>query len=150
MSFRITIRGTTGALRPPSQQQRFAVAAVAIAAAASLCTASYHLVPTSAGIWRGMVNPPGGAQLALAVILGVIFSLGFLGLPWRCSRLVRVGFVAALPLVPLLTGWGRVLLFFQGPVLLIIVAAAIGMMLVRRRQRNEYAPAPAELFACPG
>ena len=124
--------------------------AVAVAVAAALWDASFHLVPTATGAWRGMSDSPSPVRIVLSVVLGV-------ALAWRLSRFpagVRRPMVAlvaaALPFVPVLTGALRPLLVFQGGVLRLLAGAVLAVAVVRlaavRGMRAGHAPAAA-LFA---
>ena len=124
--------------------------AVAVAVAAALWDASFHLVPTATGAWRGMSDSPSPVRIVLSVVLGVASA-------WRLSRFpagVRRPMVAlvaaALPFVPVLTGALRPLLVFQGGVLRLLAGAVLAVSVVRlaavRSMRAGHAPAAA-LFA---
>jgi hypothetical protein len=105
--------------------------ALGIAAAAALWDTASHVVPTDAGSWRGISNPPSAARIAAAVVLGGIAA-------WRLRRASTYAaapfaglLVALLPLVPAYTGALLPLLAFQGLVLRLVAGAAVGVFLAR-------------------
>lgn len=123
-----------------------AALALALALPLALGASEILVVPAGLGLWRGLVDPPGLARLAVALAVG-------LGGAWAVVRHGRAGrwllwlLVAALPFVPLLTGRGLWLLVFQGPTLLIVALAAAGFGLAGATRRAPLPRANAVLIA---
>jgi hypothetical protein len=89
--------------------------AVAFAAAAPIALAGSTalVVPTSAGLWRGLVDPPGLARLSAAALAGGLVAwLTRRWPPSLCTPILAMAF-AVVPLVPVFTGRLLFLLVFQ-------------------------------------
>jgi hypothetical protein len=125
-----------------------AALAAALAAAVALWSTSAHVVPTTAGLWRGLTDPPGALRLACAVALGIGAAL-FLGRrPPAVRRPLLVMGLAVAPLLPVLSGRGVALLAFQGPVLGLLAAAALSSAVVAAWSLRAWRPPRAAvLFA---
>ncbi len=136
---------TEGA-RGPGSGTRFALAAVCTAVAIIFAGTHFQVVPTASGDWRGIAAPPTLLQLALAIVFSVVAAIAALRLPWRSTRLLQFGALAALPFVPVVTGWGQGLLFFQGPVLMVAFGAVAALMIARRRRERGLRVRPVILF----
>jgi hypothetical protein len=108
-------------------RRRTAVLGLALAAPLALAGTSFHAVPTSEGLWRGLLDPPGALRIALCLALGLAAAhwLGPRGAPFH------VLLIALAPLIPVATGRFLPLLVFQGPVLLLVALAALAVALVR-------------------
>jgi hypothetical protein len=124
--------------------------AVALATAAAFWNASFHVVPTATGAWRGISDPPSAVRVGLAVAFGASAGWALSRFPPDVRRPI-VGLVAAvLPVVPVLTGRILPLLVFQGGVLRLlagaVLAIAIGRLAYLRRAPAGRIPAPL-LFA---
>lgn len=98
--------------------------ALAVALAIALGSAGLLVVPTLDGTWRGAMTPPGALRLGLAAVAGVTTAW----LLRRQAPSVREPLLllalAGLPLVPVLTGQGLLLLAFQDRTLVLIASAA--------------------------
>ena len=128
------------------------LAALGIAAALALRDTAFHVVPTDGGgSWRGVSDPPAAAGIALALGAAALAA-------WRLSRAARAVsrpfawlLAAVLPVVPVLTGRALPLLAVQGPVLRLMLGAALAVALVRllaeRGVRLGRAPAGALVAA---
>ena len=146
MPLRAAARYSTGPLRTPSATRRFFISASCVTLAAALAGTAFHLVPIQTGTWRGITRLPDAARIALALVLGFVVALATQRASWRSVRLLRFGTLTALPLVPVATGLGAALLFFQGPVLLVILGAVVALMIARRRRRHRFEPGSVALF----
>jgi hypothetical protein len=111
---------------------RSAVAVASAFALVALSSSSFHVVPATPDAWRGVLDPPGTARLALAIAAGVL--AGFLERRYAAVLvpLATLGVASALPLVPVATGHALPLLFFQGGGLALVAAAALGSLVVPR------------------
>ncbi len=120
----------------------------AVFAFAALAGASFHVLPTSAGVWRGVFDPPGAARFVLAAVAGLLAALLQNRRPALFFPLVCLGLAAA-PLAPLATGRALPLLLFQGPALLVVaaVAAALAGLPALLRSGRPWSPARAFLVA---
>lgn len=105
--------------------------AVAVAVAAGFWHASFHVVPTDTGSWRGISDPPSAARAAVALALGGLVAWSLRRFPADVRRPLLVLGAAALPLVPVLTGGLRPLLVFQGDVLRLLAGAVLAVAGVR-------------------
>ncbi len=123
---------------PPAERRALAAelalscgVAFGVAAALAFWDSRFHVVPTSAGWWRGVSDPPGLARVLAAAITGALLSAGL----WRRPARVRIPLlalaIAAAPLVPVWTGRALPLLAFQGPVLVLVCGAALSLSLSR-------------------
>jgi hypothetical protein len=104
-------------------------AAIGAAAAAwlALLATGFHVVPTASGDWRGISDPPDAARWLAALIAGgLVARLSARLPPGTATPLLFLG-LAALPLVPVLAGGLPLLLLIQGPVLVLVAAAALAV-----------------------
>jgi len=94
----------------------------AVALPIALWRTSFHAVPTTSGLWRGVSDPPSLLGIAVGVVTGAA---------WAFFSRARLGaqalwlLLAAAPLVPLLSGHFVFLLAFQGRVILLLSAAVL-------------------------
>jgi hypothetical protein len=120
----------------------------ALAWSVALAGSELLVVPTAAGPWRGVLDPPGALRIALAILVGVSGAWVARRRP-GLARPFLVLLAGFLPLVPLATGRAAVLLLFQGPVVLVLAVAAAGAALTRSGWRPSLgAAAPFVVFAC--
>ena len=119
-----------------------AALAIAIGIAVALFGVHFLAVPTTAGEWRAVVDPPGLIRVALSVLLGG-------GLAWlarRQDRLLKTPVLAlglaAAPLLPIVSGHLPLLLALQGP-LLVVVASAVAVVILIRTIRFHHLAPPA-------
>lgn len=89
---------------------------------------SYHVVETRDGVWRGVLDPPGSARLAVAAGVGLLAVLLARRQPRLAGPLLVLGLAAA-PLVPVASGRALPLLFFQGLGLLFLAFPLAGLAL---------------------
>lgn len=124
-----------------------ALAALALALALPVALGGSEIlaVPAGGGLWRGIVDPPGAARLGLAAALGLAGAWALRRT--RASRPLWLLLVAALPLVPLLTGHALSLLVFQGPTLWIVGLAALGVIVADATRGLPLGRASAPLVA---
>ncbi len=105
-----------------------AAVGLAIALAVALRATGFHVVPTNAGNWRGVSDPPGLLWILASLAIGT-------GLAWllrdRPAESLLALLVAAAPIVPLVTGRFLALLAFQGAVVIVIAAAALAVAVAR-------------------
>ncbi len=99
----------------------------AVVAFVSLTGVSFHVLPTSDGDWRGVLDPVGVARYLLAAGAGLVAVWLERGRPALLGPLLCLGFAAA-PLVPLATGHALPLLLFQGLGLLPVATGAAAMV----------------------
>src|SRR5438552_5247909 len=102
-----------------------AAVAAAVALALALWDSRFHVVPTSAGLWRGISDPPGALRIGLSIAAGVAVALLLRRAPRRWRAPIIGLALAGAPLVPVYTSHGLALLAFQGPVLSFVVAGAV-------------------------
>ncbi len=114
--------------------------ALALALPIALCTSEIVVAPLAGETWRGILDPPGLGQLALAAGVGIAGAAALRRWPAFATPLLAL-LVAALPLVPLFTGHGLPLLLFQGPALLLVGLAALAIGLVRGWPETPAGPA---------
>ena len=145
-------RSDVTAARPLARSARWtdpaldAGVAGAVALALALWDSRFHVVPTTAGLWRGISDPPGLTRVVLSVVAGIVVALFVRGAPrrWRTPLL---GFaLAGAPLVPVYTGHGLALLALQGPMLSLVVGAAVGVALARAIAVGEPGAVPGWLL----
>jgi hypothetical protein len=105
--------------------------ALALAVPVALWDARVHVAPTAAGLWRGMSDPPGAARVLLAAAVGILGAALLRRHPAAVRRPLLGLLLAAAPLVPLYTGLGLPLLAFQGPALVVVGSAALGVSIAR-------------------
>ena len=121
-----------------------------LAAAVAFWNASFHVVPTATGAWRGMTDAPSAVRVGVSVALGALAAWALSRFPPTVRRPMVAFAAAALPLVPVLTGRLLVLLVFQGGVLRLLAGAVIAVAIVRlasvRHVQAGHVPA-AVLFA---
>src|SRR5204863_673462 len=109
----------------------------AIALALALWDSRFHVVPTAAGSWRGISDPPSLVRVVLSLLGGAAGALATRGSPRRW-RTPLVGFaLAGAPLVPVYTGHALALLALQGPILTLVVGVSIAVALARAMLRGE-------------
>src|SRR5262245_12711592 len=90
---------------------------IALGLALALWDTRFHVLPTAAGVWRGISDPPGALRVILSAAAGAAVALATRrATSGERLPLLALGLAAA-PLVPVLTGHALVLLAFQGPVL---------------------------------
>jgi len=123
----------------------FAVAVAAGLPVALLAT-RFHLLPG----WRGVTDPPTAGLVLLAIATGALVAwLAIRSAPGSAAPLLFFG-LAALPIVPILTGILPLLLLFQGPVLAVLaggIAAIAVERSVPRLPRTPSEPTVPALFA---
>jgi hypothetical protein len=110
---------------------RAAALALALALPFALGGLEWHVVPTRAGVWRGLVDPPSTARVLAALGGGALVAWLLRGSSWRACRPLLACACAALPFVPLLGGQGLVLLGLQRPLLWAVIAAAAAVSALR-------------------
>jgi hypothetical protein len=118
----------------------------ALATALATARTSVHLVPTDIGPYAGVADLPRLGAVALAGGALFAFLLDRLG---RGARFGLALLAVLLPLVPLLSGRGAVLLAFQGRTIAIVLGCALGAVLgerLGRRSLSSPSPPPARLF----
>ena len=108
-----------------------AAAAGALSLAALLLPSVFHLVPTPAGPFRGVSDPPSLLRAVLAVALGLAALPLLARLPERVRSPWLVLGLSAAPCLSVLTGRFPLLLAFQGPSLVLLAALAAGVTLGR-------------------
>lgn len=136
-----------GIVGPVMPALRAFAAAVALALAAAFWGATFLIVPTSRGDWRGLVDPPGVVRIAAALLLGG-------GAAWLVHRrpspawtpFAALGLAAA-PLMPVATGRATGLLAFQGSMLVLVASAAAALASVRFLGARRIAPPALPLWA---
>lgn len=116
--------------------------ALALALPIALGASEIVVAPAGAGLWRGIVDPPSPAWAALALAIGLAIAAA-LHRRERLTRPLLALLVGALPLVPLFTGHGLWLLVFQGPTLLVVGLAALGVGLASLVDRAALRALPA-------
>jgi NAD+ kinase len=80
--------------------------ALALAVPVALWQARVHAVPTAAGLWRGVSDPPGAGRLLLAAAVGIAGAFLLRRRPPAVRRPLLFLLLSAAPLVPLFTdGW---------------------------------------------
>lgn len=107
--------------------RRGVAVALAVALPLALAATRVHLVPADGAMWRGVTDAPGVLRLMTALAVGA--CLAFLiqrRAPRAAAALLFLG-TAALPFVPALTGRLPLLLAFQGPMLVVVAAAALAV-----------------------
>ncbi|HVR70204.1 MAG TPA: hypothetical protein VMT87_05100 [Vicinamibacteria bacterium] len=110
------------------------------------------MVPTGEGIWHGLTDPPTAPRLALSLGAGLGGALLLARAPRHARRPVLALGLAALPAVPVVTGHLLPLLAFQGPVLVLVLAAVLAVVFVRLvgTARPDAAPPPPALLFVAG
>jgi hypothetical protein len=108
-----------------------ALLALALAAPLALRRTVFQVVPTLDGAWRGWADPPGAAGVALALILGGAVALALRDLPPGARRPLLAFGVAMAPLLTIGTGRWPAWLALQGPMLVVVGAAALAVALER-------------------
>jgi hypothetical protein len=99
----------------------------------ALARTTFLVVPTEAGLWRGIANPPGIGRLALAAAVAALAAWFAHRLPRRACYPLLAGLLAAAPLVPIATGHAVLLLAFGPPLMRIVLCAAVAAALSRIR-----------------
>jgi hypothetical protein len=99
--------------------------ALALTAAAALWDTRGRVVPTDDGAWRGVTDPPTALRVLAALGIGLAGAALLSRAPASARRAACALGLAALPLVPVLTGRLLALLVFQGPVLVLLVSAVL-------------------------
>ncbi len=131
--------------------------AIALAAAAAFWSASFHVVPTASGTWRGISDPPSALRAGVSIAFGILAAWALSRFPPTVRRPIVALAAAALPLAPVLSGRLLPLLVFQGGVLRLLAGAVLAVVFVRlaslRGVRTGHAPAvvlfaAAFLFYC--
>jgi hypothetical protein len=118
--------------------------AVAAALPLALWDTSWHVVPTSAGPWRGVSDAPGAARIVVALLAGLLLALLLRHRAPRVRRPFLALALAGTPLVPVLFGGPSALLVFQGPVLVVLLAVVSSAAIAAGGVWRE--PRPAVLF----
>ena len=133
----VTRRGGLGVLD--------AAVAVALAVAFAFWNASFHVVPTTTGTWRGISDPPSAVRVGVSAACGLLAAWALSRFPVSVRRPMVAFVAAALPLAPVLTGALRPLLVFQGGVLRLLAGAVLAVAIVRlaslRRVPTGHVPA---------
>ena len=124
--------------------------ALALAVTAASWNASFHVVPTATGSWRGISDPPSAVRAGVSVAFGILAAWALSRFPAPVRWPIVALAAAALPLAPVLTGRLLPLLVFQGGVLRLLAGAVVAVAVIRlaaaRGVRPGQAPA-AVLFA---
>ena len=107
------------------------------AACLALAGTEFHVVPKATGLWRGLIDPPGGARLLAALLAGALVAALLRRAPGGAARSVAWLGLAAAPLVPVTTGLGLALLAFQGPALVLVSAGVLGATVWRLIDRDR-------------
>lgn len=110
---------------------RLVAIAGAVALPCALFATRFQVVATETGVWRGASDLPGPATLGAAVAIGLLVAWAVRRWPQRAAAPLLALAAAALPLLPVLSGRHPLLLLFQGPVLILVAAAAAAVALVR-------------------
>jgi hypothetical protein len=105
--------------------------AAAVALALAAWRTGFHLVPASGGAWRGLSDPPDPGHLLLALLAATLLVWSLRNRPPSARRPLAWMALAALPLVPVLTGRLHLGLAFQGPMLTMLATAVLSVALVR-------------------
>ncbi len=123
---------------------RAAVVFGAVFAFAASLGSSFHVLATQDGLWRGVLDPPGGLRLAAAAAVGLLAAGLERRRPGLFGPFAMLGLAAA-PLVPVVTGVALPLLFFQGLGLLLLAGPAVGLALraVALPPGRPWRPGPA-------
>jgi hypothetical protein len=122
----------------PPALARAAALTLALALPVAFAGTTFLVVPTTAGLWRGLADPPSILRVAAALAVGALATAAlFRWRPdgWPAARPLLVGLVAGLPLIPVLTGRGVLLLAFAWPFARLLLLAAAGVVLVRLGMR---------------
>lgn len=130
-------RQSTGPLLAANPFSRFATTMMSVSIPVLLAGTVFQVVPTEAGPWRGLTHPPTAIRLCLAILLGAVVAFALQRSSWKWVRLLLFGGLAALPLIPVVTGFGIALLFFQGPALTVVLSAVAAVLIVRAWRRRE-------------
>jgi hypothetical protein len=124
--------------------------ALALAVAAALWNASFHVVPTATGSWREVSDPPSAVRIGASVALGILAAWAASRFPAPVRRPMVLLAAAALPLVSVVTGRLLPLLVFQGGVVRLLAGAVLTVAAVRlaaARGVRAGDPPAAALFA---
>jgi hypothetical protein len=114
---------------PGSTRASGILAAASVALAIALRGTAFHIVPRSGGAFRGISDPPHFGHIAAALLVGSLVAAFFARRGRAVTPLLALG-VAALPFIPVGLGFGEAFLAFQGPVLPLLAASALGAALV--------------------
>jgi hypothetical protein len=126
---------------------RSAGTALAIALTIAFWDTGFHVVSATEGDWRGASDPPGALRVLVSAALGAAAALLLAQRPAPVTRpLLWLG-LAALPLVPVLTGAFPALLALQGPMLALLCAAVLCLALARALPAPIGPPPGPLLFA---
>lgn len=108
-----------------------AAVALAVAVPVALWRTEAHVVPTAHGLWRGLAGAPGAARLLLALACGALVAWALRRQTPHARRPLLALALGGLPLLALAGGHALVLLGFQRPALVLIVAACVAVVAVR-------------------
>lgn len=108
-----------------------AAVALALSLAFAFWATSFMAVPTRAGTWLGVVDPPRGGRLALALAAASAAAWSLRRAPRELKKPLLAFGVAVLPLVSIATGRALPLLAFQGRTLLLLASAVFAVVAVR-------------------
>ncbi len=135
--------------RGPSRPGEAADTGLALDAAVGLVLAlafaswgtSFMMVPTRAGPWLGVVDPPRWGRLALALAAAFAVAWSLRRAPRELKKPLLAFAVLVLPLVSIGTGRALPLLAFQGRTLLVLASAVLAVVAVRALARRRLAAA---------
>ena len=122
--------------------------ALAVAAPLALWDSRAHVVPSLDGYWRGLSDPPSLLRVVVSLAVAIALAMALSRLGREGSRPFLWMLLAVTPL--LAVWWGRfpLLLLFQGPALILLAGAVLGVTTLRMvpREWPERLSGPA-LFA---
>jgi hypothetical protein len=110
--------------------------ALALAAPLALWPTRGHVVPSLDGYWRGLSDPPSLLRVVVSLAVGIVLAMALSRLGPGAPRPFLWMLLAVSPL--LAVWWGRVplLLLFQGPVLVVLAGAVLGLTTLRAVPRQ--------------
>ena len=117
-----------------------ALLALALGLAAALGGATFLIVPTSGAEWRGVIDPPGLLRIGLSLLMGSSAAWLVRGQPSVVKSPFLALALAAAPLIPVATGHARLLLAFQGSMLVLVAGATCALVVVRVIASHELEP----------
>jgi len=109
---------------------RRALVFLSVSAAVAAGSSTFFVIPTADGRWHGLADPPGMLQLTLAAAMGLLAA-------WLLDVRALLLLLALAPLLPAASGHFPGLLVFQGPILLLLAALAMGAILGERTSLSQ-------------
>jgi hypothetical protein len=120
---------------------------LALALPFALAGTTFLVVPTTEGLWRGIIDPPSAGRIAFALTVGAVCALA----AWQNRRIpsstwrpLLIGLLAAAPIIPVLTGHGLLLLVLAWPLMRIVLFAAVAIVAIRVLLAHPWPRQPPE------